>query len=233
MQPRFDRPNFTTWPDHLDIAVTRLAPQPALPKLVEAEGDPVASLVDEPLVPIRHRRIRTLANYWHGGWAHAIAETYVRAEVSRRLSAIADGMAPRWGLAIFDAWRPLALQQVLFDAAYADPVTEPGFMAPVSHDPSTPPPHLTGGAVDLTLTFDGKPLALGTGFDDTTSAAHTASFEGTEGVPRELRRHLYHLMHAQGFVVYQFEWWHFEYGTRRWAAITGQAPIYRAASPAP
>ena len=31
---------------------------------------------------------------------------------------------------------------------------------------------------------------------------------------------------AQGFVIFDREWWHFEYGTRRWPAITGQPAHY-------
>jgi D-alanyl-D-alanine dipeptidase len=37
-------------------------------------------------------------------------------------------------------------------------------------------------------------------------------------------------MRSGGFVVLHCEWWHFEFGTRRWAAITGNAPRYGAAS---
>jgi len=33
-------------------------------------------------------------------------------------------------------------------------------------------------------------------------------------------------MRKAGFVVYDGEWWHFEFGTRRWAALTGSAPLF-------
>ena len=33
-------------------------------------------------------------------------------------------------------------------------------------------------------------------------------------------------MTAAGFVVFDGEWWHFEYGTRRWGAVTGNAPLF-------
>ena len=87
----------------------------------------------------------------------------------------------QWRLAIFDAWRPVAVQQFMVDHAIAsecrqrgvDPhqpsplrdllVAEVGrFWAPPSADPATPPPHSTGAAVDLTLAMaDGQPLAMG------------------------------------------------------------------------
>jgi D-alanyl-D-alanine dipeptidase len=39
-------------------------------------------------------------------------------------------------------------------------------------------------------------------------------------------------MASKGFVVFDGEWWHFEYGTRRWAAITGGTPRFGPAGPA-
>ncbi len=98
-------------------------------------------------------------------------------------------------------------------------------------DPRRPPPHLTGATVDLTLSFAGTPLALGTGFDDFTARAHADALEDEPGVERDLRRLLLHAMHAAGFVVLDCEWWHFEHGTRYWAAITGHEPVHGPASP--
>jgi hypothetical protein len=40
---------------------------------------------------------------------------------------------------------------------------------------------------------------------------------------------LYWAMRDQGFIVIDCEWWHFEIGTRRWAALTGRTPWYGAA----
>lgn len=224
-RPRFDEPTFTVPVEQLFTRLPVAGPAP-LPPLVEPDEPPVTAPVDEPQVPLQHRSIRVLANYWHGGWEHAVPHVVLRKTVAETLYRVADSLPERWGLAVFDAWRPLDLQKELYDAAFADPETEPGFMAPVSHDPRTPPPHLTGGAVDLTLTYDGTPLAAGSGFDDTTKLAHTAILEDRPGPARDLRRLLYQVMSGQGFVVFAFEWWHFELGTRRWAAITGGQPRY-------
>ena len=223
--PSLDEPTFTV--EAHDVAglgtIDDGGPLPALEEPPEGE---VTQPVDEPMVRVEHRRIRVLANYWHAGWDHAIADTWLRRDVADRLGAVADALPQRWGLAVFDAWRPLELQAQLYDAATADPATEPGFMAPPSTDPRTPPSHLTGGAVDLTLTFDHTPLAAGTRFDDTSSRAFVDALEDQPGVARGIRRALFHRMAAEGFVVYRGEWWHFEWGTRRWAGIRGETPRY-------
>lgn len=202
-----------------------------LPELHDPAYPEVTSPSSEPLVPLHHRRIRVLSNYWHAGWTNAVPDTWLRADALDRLSFVAERLPERLGLAVFDAWRPLPLQAELFDAAYHEPGLPPGYVAEPVADPRTPPPHLTGGTVDLTLTLDGTPLALGTGFDDFTDRAATRSLEHEPGTSRELRRLLYQHMRAGGFVVLHCEWWHFEYGTRRWAAITGNSPLYGPAEP--
>jgi zinc D-Ala-D-Ala dipeptidase len=204
---------------------------PKLPDLIEpASKPPVLVTIDEPLVPVEHRRVRVLGNYWHAGWEHAVAGAWLRSGAMERLAAVADALPSGFGLAVFDAWRPLALQAVLYDAAYSDPNLPPGFVSYPDLDPTTPPPHLTGGTVDLSLTYDGTPLALGTGFDDFTDAARSDAWEHTPGVDRELRRMLFWRMRDADFILLDCEWWHFEYGTRRWAGIRGTQPIYGPAS---
>lgn len=186
----------------------------------------VTEPVDEPLVPIDHPRIVGLPAYLAAGWEHARPELVVRRGVLARLAAAAESLPATFGLCVFDAWRPLALQTELYEHAYGAAELPAGFLAPPSSDPTAPPPHLSGGSVDCSLTVDGIPLALGTAFDDFTPRAAADAIEAEPGVDRELRRLLYWTMRAHGFVVLTFEWWHFEHGTRRWAALTGGAPRY-------
>lgn len=92
---------------------------------------------------------------------------------------------PRWRLAIFDAWRPLAVQRFMVEHAIAQECARRGvdrdtasleldavlsevgrFWASPSEDAATPPPHSTGAAVDLTLAdADGVELELGSAID--------------------------------------------------------------------
>ncbi len=233
-KPGFGEPCFTVPAGELfvDGVLPGVAELAALPTLVpDGPGPPVYLPADEPMKRIEHRRVRCLASYWHAGWEHAVPATLLRVEAARRLGWAADSLPLRWGLAVFDAWRPLELQQELYDTAYADPAIEPGFLAPISDDPTMPAPHSTGGAVDVALTYDGYVLAAGTGFDDVTFRARTAWTEDKPGVDRELRRLLYWSMRTAGFVVYVNEWWHFEFATSRWAQVTGNSPRYGAVPP--
>ena len=113
---RFDVP-VTTEPAtrvvvELGIDLKEFAP---LPVLVEPDRfTDVTNPVHEPLVAVEHRRIRTLSNYWHAGWSKAQPATLLRKGAMERLAAVADDLPDRFGLAIFDAWRPLDLQAELF-----------------------------------------------------------------------------------------------------------------------
>jgi zinc D-Ala-D-Ala dipeptidase len=182
-------------------------------------------------VPIDHPRVNTLEAYYHAGWAHARQVALLREGTASRLIQAAESLPYGFGFALLDAWRPLELQAELYRSVYKDPSVPPGFVSAPSLDPATPPPHLTGGSVDLTLSWRGVPLALGTGFDEFTAAAWAAAYEPLPGRVRELRRLLYWTMQVQGFVILDCEWWHFEYGTRRWAALTGSAPLYGPTQP--
>jgi D-alanyl-D-alanine dipeptidase len=218
-------------PDALHVPVN-FASRP-LPLFVEPDELPytaVPALRDnEAMVELQHRNIWVLQAYYHAGWQEARPGTFVREGVAARLVRVAESLPDGFGLAVLDAWRPLALQAALFEAVHTDLALPAGFVSAPSADPATPPPHLTGGCVDVTLTWNQQPLALGSSFDAFTDEARAGAYEDTPGRVRELRRLLYWSMREEGFVVIDTEWWHFEIGTRRWAALLDEAPWYGAA----
>ena len=201
-----------------------------LPKLWEPEEFQSSPSVIGNLVPINHPRILILENYLNAGWENSQSGAWLRAEVQDRLIKVVESLPEPWGLCIFDAWRPLSLQAELYDAAYANPILPEGFVSPANAEPQSPPPHLTGGTVDCSFTLSGIPLGLGTGFDDFTATAAANALENNIGINRDLRRWLYWAMRSEGFIVLDCEWWHFEYGTRRWAALLGEKPLFGPAS---
>lgn len=203
-----------------------------LPTIVEPLDQPtVDHPLSEPLIELTVPRVKCLNVYHRAGWTEAVDRTWVRAEVAERLGWVVGCLPERFGLAVFDGWRPLALQKQLYDAGRLDPVLPEEFIAYPSTDPRRPVPHTSGGAVDVTLTWNGIPLGLGTDFDDFTDRAAITALEREPGVARELRRLLFWAMHSAGFVALPIEWWHFEFGTNRWAAVTRNVPFYGPADP--
>ena len=186
------------------------------------------------LVQVAHPRIRVLGAYWHEGWPFARPDTLLRPGAAERLYRAVAQLPAGFGLAVWDAWRDPRLQRVLHDTVYQDASLAPGFVATPDPDPDRCPPHASGGTVDLTLTWRNQPLALGTLFDAFVPQAAATWFEpGGPARPRQLRRLLGSVMGSQGFVVHPQEWWHWEYGTRMWAAITHSEPLYGVTEPLP
>jgi len=235
-QPRIGYPRLGT-PTEIALGMdgVSIPEQPPLPALSEPQEPSFTTPIDEPMVRVEgtHPRIQVVHHYELGGWANAINDCWLRSGVVARLRAAVDSLPNPFGLVVYDGWRPRQLQQELYGTAMADPSVPPGFLAEPSRTPERPAPHETGGAVDLTLAVDGVPIAPGTDFDDPASQTLAAALEDTPGPDRDARRLLYWVMRRAGFVVYEGEWWHFEYGTRRWGAITDRAPFYGATLPPP
>ncbi len=77
--------------------------------------------------------------------------------------------------------------------------------------------HPTGGAVDLQITVDDKPLNFGTNIWEFDRKSYTYSPEINESAMRK-RLLLRSIMTKAGFAPFNGEWWHFSYGDREWAA---------------
>ncbi len=110
-----------------------------------------------------------------------------------------------YGLVVFDGYRPWSVTKIFWDETPAD---KKQFVA----DPGKGSRHNRGCAVDLSL-FDlktGKQVEMPSGYDEMTGRAYPDYQGGTEE-QRRLRDLLRAEMEAEGFIVYEFEWWHFDY----------------------
>ena len=93
----------------------------------------------EPLVPVVHQpRVVDLTAYAAVGWPGAAGRSLPRSGAAHRLGGAAARLPEPFGVAVFDGWRPLDLQQAIYDAAYADTALPAGFVSVPSSDPSTP-----------------------------------------------------------------------------------------------
>ena len=106
----------------------------------------------------------------------------------------------RYRLIIWDAYRPLKVQQILWDIVQDDTY--------VAH-PSNGSRHNRGCAVDVTLAdINGKELVMPSKFDDFTRDAR-ADREDLEPEVKERLEKLQSAMEEAGFSMYINEWWHF------------------------
>lgn len=154
---------------------------------------------------------------------------------------------PNWRIQIFDAYRPVAVQQFMVDYTFAQVVQAQGLTpdelqeaqrrviweqvyqiwAVPSLDPATPPPHTTGAAVDVTLVNDtGKTVNMGSAIDELSPRSHPDYFANSaEPVEQQYHSHrqlLWAVMRSSGFQRHPGEWWHFCLGDQMWAYLTNR-----------
>jgi D-alanyl-D-alanine dipeptidase len=109
-------------------------------------------------------------------------------------------------LKIFDGFRPIEVQQYMFDKFPSDDPNG-GF---ISNPQNGSIPHCRGVAIDLTLTDSrGQELEMGTDFDEFSDLA----FHNCDKISAAAQRNrliLLGLMTAAGFDFYSKEWWHYQ-----------------------
>lgn len=92
--------------------------------------------------------------------------------------------------------------------------------------------HPTGGAVDLTLAFEGREIPMGGEIADFSQPELLSTFSSLATPEQAYWRLLLHdAMVFEGFAPFYGEWWHYSFGDREWAAFYGQpktlyAPMY-------
>jgi D-alanyl-D-alanine dipeptidase len=168
---------------------------------------------------------------------------FVRKEVLKRLvdaNSYLESLNKGYRLKIFDAYRPLSVQrymieydkerlsQELFNTSFimlkkqdqesiVKKVTF--FWSPiVKNIEKNPPPHSTGGAIDLTIcSIDGKELDMGTKIDSLVKESLSDYYDLTGTIYEQNRTLLKEVMQKAGFTQLPTEWWHYSYGDQIWA----------------
>ncbi len=164
-----------------------------------------------------------------------------------------SGINPHLQLALFDAWRPICVQSFMFNYTVQETCKSRGidinnlsekttiteiigevgnFWAKPTYNSSTPPPHSTGAAIDLTLAdMSGNPLDMGGAIDFIGAQSRPDYYEkeflripcSEYQVFHERRSLLSSVMGKAGFAQHPSEWWHFSYGDQLWSLFSKQS----------
>lgn len=177
------------------IAVAALQAAPVEHHLVD-----VRSIQPPPLEEIRYA---TRYNFT-GEVLYPRPAAFVNRAVASALAQVQADLAKEGlGLKIYDGYRPLSVQQKMWDLVRDERY--------VSNPAVNRGRHTRGTAVDVTLVDRmGNDLDMPSTFDDFTEAAHRDSKTMTE-VQRTNMRKLEAAMTSRGFEPYPFEWWHFDF----------------------
>ena len=146
----------------------------------------------------------------YGGFSRAyLVEPAARA-LRKALKQLQE-VNPHLGFIIYDAARPISVQRQMWNAVRGKPGRR--YVAPPYHGG----PHNYGVALDISLTYMGIPLDMGTPFDTFTDDAHITAENYLVKKGRisrhamKARRLMRKVLTDNGFLTYSREWWHFEY----------------------
>ncbi len=116
-------------------------------------------------------------------------------------------------LKIFDAFRPIIIQQALWDNT-----PDPEF---ISNPQTGAVPHCRGVAVDLTfIDKNGNELDMGTPFDEFSPLSHHGNME-ISAACQQNRHLLMGVMTTAGWDFYRNEWWHYQlFEPRKYPIVT-------------
>jgi len=168
----------------------------------------------------------------------------LREGVVNRLIKVNDYLISKnsFYLLIYDSWRPLEVQEFMFkrafllecekldiDGSLKNMKSYPSILKKVekfwaypSFDSRCPPPHSTGGALDVCLSDkDGNLVEMGSNvdqMDETSNPDFYENIKNEEAIIWNSRRNLLReVMNKFGFAQHPNEWWHFSYGDQLWA----------------
>jgi D-alanyl-D-alanine dipeptidase len=161
------------------------------------------------------------------------ARAVVRAGLAARLAQARTYLPAGIGFRVAEGYRP-PTDQLAIIARYSAEICalHPGisadeldrltsrFVAPLAVAP-----HVAAAAVDLTLVdVLGHDLDLGTTIDTTPEQSGGRCYFDADGLSQDARANrdlLGDVLRQVGLVNYPTEWWHWSYGDRYWALITG------------
>ncbi len=159
-------------------------------------------------------------------------------------------LRPDWCIQIFDAYRPVAVQQFMVNYSFSEALRERGLIesnlsetqkqsiweevykiwAEPSLDEKTPPPHSTGAAVDVTLVDEmGQTVNMGSPIDELSDRSLPDYYAGIQDKIAQSyhanRLLLLEVMEKAGFKRNPKEWWHFSFGDQMWAWLSNEANL--------
>ncbi|HET9622763.1 MAG TPA: M15 family metallopeptidase [Kofleriaceae bacterium] len=157
----------------------------------------VTTVIHDAILDLRY----ATPNNFTGATLYPAARCKLRRAVVARLARAATALrAQRRRLVLWDCYRPSSIQAILWQR-----VPDPRYVA----DPKVGSKHGRGAAVDVALAdLAGTLVALPTGFDDFTEAAHRDhALAGARGAKA---RRLEKAMVDAGWKPLATEWWHFD-----------------------
>jgi D-alanyl-D-alanine dipeptidase len=172
-------------------------------------------------------------------------ETLLRESVAKALAEASKRLPRGYSLAVIEGWRPRHIQRRMYltglrrwremhpewSETHLRRVVN-RFSAPPDY-PKVPPPHLTGGALDVLLADNkGRVLNHSEPYAPRDPKSYLTDAPGLTSEARRVRTILKETLESVGITNYPSEFWHYSYGDQGWAYRGGKSfAIYGATEP--
>ncbi len=146
------------------------------------------------------------SNNFVGKPVYPEARAFLQRPAAEALVKVSQDLKPLgYGLVVFDGYRPWSVTKLFWDIT---PKEKKKFVA----DPKKGSRHNRGCAIDLSLynLASGETVQMPGEFDEMSDRSYPDYRGGTEE-QRMMRDLLRSKMEANGFTVYKFEWWHYDF----------------------
>jgi zinc D-Ala-D-Ala dipeptidase len=212
---------------------------------IEECGEPLIAIpLKNFAVELPHPYLKLGAEYNH------TSPYYLRQGVVKALleaQFLLEKRYPQWKIKIYDAYRPVGVQQFMVNYTFNSLLKSQNLQdqqlsaqqrqdlwsqvyqlwAAPSLDRQMPPPHSTGGAVDVSIVNEhGVALDMGGEFDELHERSHPdyyVSDRAEDSQQYQFNRQLLNrMMTNAGFCRHPGEWWHFSLGDQMWAWLSNQ-----------
>lgn len=212
----------------------------ALP-IIDHYGEPIEQLIEIPIEDNGEPLIDIFALCPLLSWAKESPKFdfprsgLARVSVAEMLRKAQEKLPPGFRLQIVGAFRPFEIQKEMYQAAgyelreqhpdWSDELLT-NYLNVFSAPPilETPPPHTTGGAVDLAiLNENGERIDMTSPFEIGWESAPTY-MQGLSDTARRNRDLLIGVLMHAGLTNFPGEWWHWSYGEPGWA-LRGGHPV--------
>jgi D-alanyl-D-alanine dipeptidase len=172
-------------------------------------------------------------------------ETLVRERVAEAIRQAIARLPKDYHLAVVEGWRPMHIQRRMYlgiwqrfkekhpdwsDVKLRRVVNR--YTAPYD-SPKVPPPHSTGGAIDVILVrADGSPYDHTTPYDRFDPACYSMDAPGLSAEATRTRQILKEIFAETVLTNYPSEYWHWSFGDQGWAYRGGhEAALYAQTEP--
>lgn len=183
---------------------------------------------DEPLVDLSTTDMMIEPAAFMRGYSK-VETVFVRESVVAKLHEAQGALPAGYRFKVYDGFRTRDVQKKMYDETFAlvkqnhpdwsdEQITEYTILFVAPADSDLLPPHVTGGAIDLTVIDAAEnELDMGGAYGAIGDEVQRDFYKTSNPSIHKNRMMIYNAMKSVEMFSYSHEWWHYNFGNQAWA----------------